>query len=122
MPNLISSTPSPGIIIPFKGLSLETDSKDTTIELVDCKEFVWEIESPETYGIDGNILSNILNGADSLDYMYSIIIVKDGKIIGEKYYNGKSIDDYNNIHSVAKSITSALVGIAFDRGYLTDIK
>jgi CubicO group peptidase (beta-lactamase class C family) len=53
--------------------------------------------------------------------MYSVIVVKGGKIIAERYYNGKTINDFNNIHSVTKSICSALIGIAFDRGYLTDV-
>ena len=86
-----------------------------------CGEFTWEIEAPESFGIDGDAISSILDDAEALPYMYSIIAVKDGKMIAERYYNGKTMHDPNNIHSVTKSICSALIGIAFDRGYLIDI-
>ncbi len=50
------------------------------------------------------------------------IVIQDDTILYEKYFNGYARDSINTSASVAKSITSALVGVAFDEGYLEDIR
>ncbi len=47
-----------------------------------------------------------------------IIIARKGKIVFEKYYNGYNADDTFHVASVTKSIISALIGIAIDKGYI----
>ncbi|MCL4550560.1 MAG: beta-lactamase family protein [Bacteroidetes bacterium] len=51
---------------------------------------------------------------------YSLLIIRDGKLIFEKYYNGFSIDKLNDLKSVTKSITSILIGIVLDKGLIKD--
>ena len=43
-----------------------------------------------------------------------LIIIQNGKIISESYYNGSSKDSINNIYSVTKSFMSTLIGQAID--------
>lgn len=50
-----------------------------------------------------------------------IQISYDGVIIYEKYQNKCSTDRRVHIYSVTKSIVSALIGIAIDKGYITDV-
>ncbi|WP_084166315.1 serine hydrolase domain-containing protein [Anditalea andensis] len=38
----------------------------------------------------------------------------------EKYFNGLTVDSLHNVTSVGKSITSALVGIAIEKGYISN--
>lgn len=45
----------------------------------------------------------------------------DGAVIYEKYWNGCSADKRIHIYSVTKSIVSALIGIAIDKGYIKDV-
>jgi len=47
----------------------------------------------------------------------SIIIMRNGAIVYEAYFNGSDAADSNNIASVSKSMLSALIGIAIERGY-----
>ena len=53
--------------------------------------------------------------------MRSLLIAKDGRLIGEAYFGGASISEAQPTASVTKSITSALVGIALREGLLTSL-
>ncbi len=51
----------------------------------------------------------------------SFIVIKDDKILFEKYYNDYDRDSIVTSFSVAKSFTSALIGIAIDEGYINSV-
>jgi CubicO group peptidase (beta-lactamase class C family) len=48
----------------------------------------------------------------------AFIVIKNDKILYEKYFNGYQRDSINTSFSMAKSITSALIGIAIDEGLI----
>jgi CubicO group peptidase (beta-lactamase class C family) len=50
-----------------------------------------------------------------------LIIIKDDKILFEKYYRGNTPDTLNISWSVGKSFVSALVGIAVSEGYIRSV-
>src|SRR5262245_6712227 len=50
-----------------------------------------------------------------------VIVVVDGHVAGEAYYNGDGPETLHDIRSAGKSITSLLVGIAIDRGAIRDV-
>jgi len=62
--------------------------------------------------IDTSMISNNVNG---------IVVIRNGYLVFEKYYNGYGPDDEHHVASVTKSITSALIGIAIDKGYIKSI-
>ncbi|USB31675.1 serine hydrolase [Paenibacillus sp. YPG26] len=47
-----------------------------------------------------------------------IVIIKDGYLAYERYFNGHGPEDTHHVASVTKSLISALVGIAIDKGYI----
>ncbi len=51
----------------------------------------------------------------------SFIVIKDGAILYEGYFNGYQRDSIVTSFSVAKSFTSALVGKAIEQGYIRNI-
>ncbi|WDV48072.1 serine hydrolase [Clostridiaceae bacterium M8S5] len=51
----------------------------------------------------------------------SFIIVKKGYIAYERYFNGYIETDTHNVASVTKSVISALIGIAIDKGYINSV-
>ncbi len=53
--------------------------------------------------------------------LHSVLIVKDGSLICEMYFNGYEKEQRQNVKSVTKSVLSLLVGIALDQGYLTGV-
>jgi CubicO group peptidase (beta-lactamase class C family) len=63
----------------------------------------------------------------SLDELFTqtdtqaFIVVRDNQVIYERYLNGTSRDTLHTSFSMAKSITSALIGIAIDEGKIKSI-
>ena len=74
----------------------------------------WEIQQDLSY-FDFESLDYIIdNQIENLASLNGLIIIHNGKIISEKYYNGSSIFDVYNIWSVTKSYMSTLIGQAID--------
>ena len=80
----------------------------------------WEFEEDLSY-FDYEELSNIINTSIAdLNYLRGIVIIHNGKIISEEYYDGSSVSEIYNIWSVTKSYTSTLIGQAIDQGLIFD--
>ena len=94
---------------------LEGDSECEAIYLDLSLE--WEFADDLTY-FNYEQLTYIIDMMSDLSYLDGLIIIHDGKIISENYYNGSSINDIFNIFSVTKSFTSTLIGQAIDMGYI----
>ena len=43
--------------------------------------------------------------------MRALLIIKDGKLVYEKYFNGGAADKSDEVWSVTKAITSAMVAL-----------
>lgn len=54
--------------------------------------------------------------ADPHPDLRGVIVVHDGAVVAERYYNGADADALHDIRSAGKSITALLLGIAIDRG------
>lgn len=48
----------------------------------------------------------------------SVLIVRDGRLLYERYFNDGGRDVLNNTRSATKSLTALLVGAAVDRGFI----
>src|SRR5918994_4575419 len=60
--------------------------------------------------------------AKGLPRLRSLLISIDGELVEERYFNGARASRTANLKSASKSILSALVGIAFDRGYFNSVR
>ncbi|MSO82413.1 MAG: class C beta-lactamase-related serine hydrolase [Acidobacteria bacterium] len=58
--------------------------------------------------------------ARTLPRLHSLLVSRGGELLFERYYNGIRRDRPANIKSASKSVISALVGIAIDRGLIPD--
>lgn len=82
----------------------------------------WQTIDPLTLRMDSEKLSE-------LDFMirseYSningIVVIRNGSIAYEKYYNGYGPSDTHHVASVTKSILSSLIGIAIDADYIKSV-
>ncbi|MGB3387674.1 MAG: serine hydrolase [Pseudaminobacter sp.] len=63
-------------------------------------------------------VTQILEEAEALSPLQTVIVAHDGKVIAERAFRGHSTTNPTNIKSVSKSVVSALVGIAIDKGLL----
>ena len=62
----------------------------------------------------------LISGSD-VPGLRSLLVVRDGVLIGERYYRGASASDLLPINSVTKSISSMLVGLAVERGTIASL-
>ena len=81
----------------------------------------WEISTPEDQGLDPMLVSELYLEASGLETIYSLLLIKNGYLIAEKYFHEGSIDQLSKRASVTKSYTSALLGIALEKGCLKSI-
>ncbi len=99
----------------------------------------WLTAHLDETGIKKNIVSKAVTAIMNKKYkdIHSILIVKNGKLVLEEYFPGNKYSytakefrgdltdyDINTIHnlaSVTKSITSAIIGIANDKGFIKSI-
>lgn len=78
---------------------------------------LWQVSDFAAQGIDlARIGEGLAQLADS-PTRRSLIIMRNGFIVYERYFNGSRAADSNNIASVSKSMLSALIGIAIDQGF-----
>jgi CubicO group peptidase (beta-lactamase class C family) len=96
----------------------------------------WETASLASVGMAARPLVNMMNRLDGTaeHNIHSLVIVKNGKLVFEEYFPGDKFnlaqptgetgfdrDDAHNLCSVTKSFTSALIGIAIDRGFIQSV-
>lgn len=77
------------------------------------KPFEWTFDTPGNHGIDSALLAELHTTAADTD-ITSFVIIKDGVIIDEYYADGYDETSVFRMHSVTKSFTSALWGIALN--------
>ena len=59
--------------------------------------------------------------AESLPRLHSLIVSWRDELVLEAYFNGARASRTANIKSASKSIISALVGVAIDRGWIEGV-
>jgi CubicO group peptidase (beta-lactamase class C family) len=82
----------------------------------------WKVSTPAEQGLDPMLVAKLYHNAAELETLYALLVVKNGYLIAEGYFNGGSVDEMFDRASATKSFTSALVGIALDRGCLTSVE
>jgi len=144
-----STLPTTTIIPPTKTLTKDIESTinpstntptptpDTYDAIPEQVKDGWETDSLISVDINPIIINDMLtriyrgeysddsvfNEDGSLKYegIHSIIIVKEDKLVFEEYFNLNSREFTHDTHSVTKSITSLLIGLAIEHGYLSGI-
>jgi CubicO group peptidase (beta-lactamase class C family) len=81
-----------------------------------------ETASMRTAGIDTSLLYQLMDDIQANhDYMHSVLIIKDGKLIFEEYMNGWDPARLHRVQSVTKSFTSTVVGLAIREGLIESV-
>lgn len=83
----------------------------------------WQVGTVEDVGIEPESMTDLTNAI--LDKQYtgidSFIIVKDGLLVHEVYFNNYDMNKVHDLRSATKSITSALVGVAIDNNFIGSV-
>ncbi len=85
----------------------------------------WRTCHPDEVGMDAELLMQINDEILILQRLHvdvhSVLIIKDGYIVAEQYYSDYTYDSLHPINSCTKSISSALIGIALEEGYIESV-
>ena len=91
----------------------ECDDPEALLDL----SLEWQIEDDLSY-LDEDALNAAIDDLSQQSSLYGLVVIHNGKIVGEHYQGGGGIDVDFNIFSVTKSFPSTLIGQAIDQGYL----
>jgi len=82
----------------------------------------WRSSTPEEQGMDSGKLIEMMEMVRDEDYAIdNITIIRNGYLVTDAYLYPFQKNTKHVIHSNTKSITSALVGIALDKGYIKSV-
>ena len=81
----------------------------------------WQVSTPAEQGLDPKLVAELYYNAAELETLYGLLVIKNGHLIAEGYFNEGTVDRKNQLQSATKSFTSALVGIALDQGCLSSV-
>ena len=83
----------------------------------------WRTGSPESQGMDSEFLLKMMETIWEQEIgINSALIVRNGYIVLEANGYAYHRDDLRNIQSCTKSVSSALIGIAIDKGYIQSVQ
>jgi CubicO group peptidase (beta-lactamase class C family) len=81
----------------------------------------WKVSTPAEQGLDPMLVAELYFDATRLSRLYGLLVIKNGYLVAERYFNEGAVDRKNQLQSATKSYTSALVGIALDQGCLSSV-
>ncbi len=82
----------------------------------------WRESPPHEQGIDAALLSGLdAYIKETRPYLDTILIIRHGYIVFERYYKEYARQSYHLFHSLTKSMISLLVGIALQEGFLHNL-
>lgn len=109
------------------GVSLPNELRDYLNDPNYPQDF-WTTATPEDVGLDSAVLNSCANTQTAYG-IHSILVIRNDKLVFERYgldeQNGNrqfTPDEAVVLHSVTKSFTSALIGIAINDGYINSLQ
>jgi CubicO group peptidase (beta-lactamase class C family) len=83
----------------------------------------WPISTPSREGLQAGRLAELdAHVQAQLPHVRSLLVARHGSLVFERYYGDASRDGLQNIQSMTKSVSSALVGIALKKGLITSLE
>jgi len=75
------------------------------------------------FELDKKLLAEIVNKVEAGDYgnIHSLLIIHNDRLVLEKYFQGWTRHMLHPCFSATKSVTSALIGIAIEQGYINGV-
>lgn len=81
----------------------------------------WEISEPDKVGFNRQKLEKLVSNLENENpKLNSLVIARHGKLIVDEYFNGYSPESLQKIWSITKAITGTIIGIAADKGLLSE--
>ena len=82
----------------------------------------WPVSTPEAQGMQSQLLADMLEVIEKNSYnVDSVLIIRNGYMVLDAYFYPFSRDLKHPIRSCTKSIMSALIGIAIEKGHIKSV-
>ena len=91
-----------------------------TYEMPEQLDDGWTVSSLDMEGMDTEKIEQVTRQIMGGQFagIHSLIIVRNGKLVHEAYFDDYDRSDLQTVYSITKSISSALIGIAIDDGLI----
>jgi len=86
------------------------------------QSYPWPMSTPAAQGLDPARISAGLQQIQANPFILSVLIVRNDSLVAEYYASGIVNENDFQVSGVSASITSALVGIAIDRGIIRSVQ
>jgi len=82
----------------------------------------WAVDDLKANGIELALFEKFFNAIGKEKHqLHSMLLIRDNKLVMEEYFQDNDLAKRHDLRSVTKSITSLLVGIAVDKGFIKSI-
>jgi CubicO group peptidase (beta-lactamase class C family) len=83
----------------------------------------WRRATPEQVGLDASKIAGLVQRlrGNQVPSIHSLLVVRQGYLAVEEYFNGSTAESVHTLQSVTKSVTSLLLGIAVEQGAVPSI-
>lgn len=101
--------------------SARTGSVTLPVDVPGAADWDWPIGTPQSQAMDPTAVARTLDAGADLRALRSLLVVRNGVLVAERYYGGSAVDDLRGIQSVTKSVSSMLVGQAIGAGKIASV-
>ncbi|MCI0536002.1 MAG: beta-lactamase family protein [Verrucomicrobiales bacterium] len=85
--------------------------------------FEWTTGSPEEVGLDSTALNEMFDYVHKQKVsVHSVQIARHGKLVLDAYFYPYNSEMRHDVASVTKSVTSTLIGLAIQKGFIRDVQ
>jgi CubicO group peptidase (beta-lactamase class C family) len=83
----------------------------------------WRHATPEQVGLDASKIAGLVQrlGSNQIPSIHSLLVVRQGYLAVEEYFNGSTAESVHTLQSVTKSVSSLLLGIAVEQGAVPSV-
>ena len=83
----------------------------------------WRTAKPKKQGLNKKTLKSLANRlrTNQIRDLNSLLVVRNGYLVVEEYFNGSGPEDVHTLQSDSKSVTSLLIGIALQQGKIQSV-
>lgn len=85
-------------------------------------EDFWTQITPAEAGLNPELIKEATDNARRLSNLFSLLVVKNNKIVVEEYFSGHDRRDKFHLRSITKNITSAATAIAIEKKLLDSLE
>ena len=116
---LLAGCANAGLVEPGRQFSRQAKAAEAAVSKP-LAEWQWPYDEPKNHGLSPEALAQLHADLDEVNVL-AAVIVKDDYIVDEYYKPGYDETSLFVLNSASKSITSALIGIAIDEGYIDGV-